>query len=107
MRLQVRPEKLYERQARRCQHDQVLQDDRGFESVRLLDRLGRIGAKMKDDVLLRGQHAPNGFADDGLVVHEKNRDLVLRQCSVDGSGSGRFRCGHRVFLARGTTLLRR
>ena len=54
-------------------HDQVLEDDRGLHGVGHGQSPDRVLAKVQDNITLRIQHAPDGLADDGLVVDQQNR----------------------------------
>ncbi len=76
-----------------ARHDQVLEDDGGVEGIGFRKRHGRVRAKA---VLQAGniqQHAPDGLADDALIVDQEHLDGVFGERNGRGRRSGdRHRC---------------
>ncbi|MCY1187102.1 hypothetical protein D9M73_280410 [compost metagenome] len=58
-------------------HDQVLQDDRGFDQYGLGNRLVRVGTEVKVDVLFLGQAAAHRLADHGLVIDQQDHGGIF------------------------------
>jgi hypothetical protein len=60
-------------------HHQVLQDHGRLQLQRGVQRFGGVGHVVEFDVGLVAQHAPHGFDDDQLIVHQQHSDLEDRQ----------------------------
>jgi hypothetical protein len=60
-------------------HHQVLQDHGRLQLQRRLQRFGGVGHVMEFDIRLVAQHAPHGFDDDQLVVHQQHAHFEGRE----------------------------
>ena len=70
---------LHQGDAVHARHDQILEDDRRLEALDDLNRFCGVAAIMKIHIGLVGEHAPDGLADRGLVVHQQHHvDMFVR-----------------------------
>ncbi len=72
----IRPIKTQHRQAIDLGHDEVLKNDRRTKFRGGFHRFRRIGAVSEIDIRFRCKHSADGFANHGLVVHEKHADAA-------------------------------
>jgi len=91
----VGAEEFDELEAVNLGHDEVLEDDCRLDFAGHLHGLGGVGAEMEFDFGLVGEHAADGFADHGLVVHHEDGDGKVAEAGGwveywHGRGHGRM-----------------
>ena len=89
----VDAEKLDQCQPIDIGHDQILQNDRRMHGVGRVDGAGGIGTEVENDVAFLGEHAPDGFPNDRLIVHEQDGDgTAVRVVLLGSDAHSKYLC---------------